>query len=295
MKIKKERKGIILAGGKGTRLLPSTFALSKHLLNIYDKPMIYYSLSILMLGGIREILVISTPRDVNIFSELLGNGDRFGISISYEIQENPQGIAEALKIGESFLNGAPVALVLGDNLLHGNDLVTGLINADKNKEGATIFAYRVNDPKRYGIVEFDQKDNVLSIEEKPNIPKSSYAVIGLYYYDNSVVDKVKEIAFSERGELEITFLNQIYLKENNLKVEKLGRGIAWFDTGTIDSLYEAGGYIRTLQHRQGLMVGCPEEIAWRSGWISDKKLLDIAAKFKKSEYGDYLENLPFNK
>lgn len=295
MKIKKERKGIILAGGKGTRLLPSTFALSKHLLNIYDKPMIYYSLSILMLGGIREILVISTPRDVNIFSELLGNGDRFGISISYEIQENPQGIAEALKIGESFLNGAPVALVLGDNLLHGNDLVTGLINADKNKEGATIFAYRVNDPKRYGIVEFDQKDNVLSIEEKPIMPKSSYAVIGLYYYDNSVVDKINEISFSERGELEITFLNQIYLKENNLKVEKLGRGIAWFDTGTIDSLYEAGGYIRTLQHRQGLMVGCPEEIAWRSGWISDKKLLDIAAKFKKSEYGDYLENLPFNK
>ena len=284
MKIKKERKGIILAGGKGTRLLPSTFALSKHLLNIYDKPMIYYSLSILMLGGIREILVISTPRDVNIFSELLGNGDRFGISISYEIQENPQGIAEALKIGESFLNGAPVALVLGDNLLHGNDLVTGLINADKNKEGATIFAYRVNDPKRYGIVEFDQKDNVLSIEEKPIMPKSSYAVIGLYYYDNSVVDKINEISFSERGELEITFLNQIYLKENNLKVEKLGRGIAWFDTGTIDSLYEAGGYIRTLQHRQGLMVGCPEEIAWRSGWISDKKLLDIAAKFKKSEY-----------
>ena len=295
MKIKKERKGIILAGGKGTRLLPSTFALSKHLLNIYDKPMIYYSLSILMLGGIREILVISTPRDINIYSALLGNGDRFVISISYEIQENPQGIAEALKIGESFLNGAPVALVLGDNLLHGNELVTGLINADKNKEGATIFAYRVNDPKRYGIVEFDQKDNVLSIEEKPNIPKSSYAVIGLYYYDNSVVDKVKEIAFSERGELEITFLNQIYLKENNLKVEKLGRGIAWFDTGTIDSLYEAGGYIRTLQHRQGLMVGCPEEIAWRSGWISEKKLLDIAAKFKKSEYGDYLENLPFNK
>ena len=295
MKIKKERKGIILAGGKGTRLLPSTFALSKHLLNIYDKPMIYYSLSILMLGGIREILVISTPRDINIYSALLGNGDRFGISISYEIQENPQGIAEALKIGESFLNGAPVALVLGDNLLHGNELVTGLINADKNKEGATIFAYRVNDPKRYGIVEFDQKDNVLSIEEKPNIPKSSYAVIGLYYYDNSVVDKINEISFSERGELEITFLNQIYLKENNLKVEKLGRGIAWFDTGTIDSLYEAGGYIRTLQHRQGLMVGCPEEIAWRSGWISEKKLLDIAAKFKKSEYGDYLENLPFNK
>ena len=295
MKIKKERKGIILAGRKGTRLLPSTFALSKHLLNIYDKPMIYYSLSILMLGGIREILVISTPRDINIYSALLGNGDRFGISISYEIQENPQGIAEALKIGESFLNGAPVALVLGDNLLHGNDLVTGLINADKNKEGATIFAYRVNDPKRYGIVEFDQKDNVLSIEEKPIMPKSSYAVIGLYYYDNSVVDKINEISFSERGELEITFLNQIYLKENNLKVEKLGRGIAWFDTGTIDSLYEAGGYIRTLQHRQGLMVGCPEEIAWRSGWISDKKLLDIAAKFKKSEYGDYLENLPFNK
>ena len=295
MEIKKGRKGIILAGGKGTRLLPSTLALSKHLLNVYDKPMIFYSLSILMLGGIREVLIISTQRDVKIFSELLGNGDRFGISISYEIQESPQGIAEAIRIGETFLKGSPVALVLGDNLLHGNELVSGLLNADKNKEGATIFACRVNDPKRYGIVEFDEKDNVLSIEEKPISPKSSYAVIGLYYYDNSVVDKVKEVSFSERGELEITFINQIYLKENNLKVEKLGRGIAWFDTGTVDSLYEAGGYIRTLQHRQGLMVGCPEEIAWRNGWISEKKLLDIATKFKKSEYGEYLEKLPFNK
>ena len=291
----KKRKGIILAGGKGTRLFPSTFALSKHLLNVYDKPMIYYSLSILMLGGIREILIISTERDINTFAELLGNGDRFGISISYDIQKSPQGIAEALRIGEKFLNGSSVALVLGDNLLHGNELVTGLLNADKNKEGATIFAYRVNDPKRYGIVQFDQEDNVLSIEEKPIYPKSSYAVIGLYYYDNSVIDKVNQISLSDRGEFEITSLNQIYLKEQNLKVEKLGRGIAWFDTGTVDSLYEAGGYIRTLQHRQGLMVGSPEEIAWRSGWISEKKLLDVAEKFRKSEYGEYLEKLPINK
>ncbi len=295
MEINNKRKGIILAGGKGTRLLPSTFALSKHLLNLYDKPMIYYSLSILMLGGIREILVISTPRDIEIFSDLLGNGDRFGISISYAIQENPKGIADALIIGETFLNGSPVALVLGDNLLHGNELISCLLNADKNKEGATIFAYRVNDPSRYGIVEFDKKNEVIGIEEKPENPKSSYAVIGLYYYDNSVVEKVKKIIFSARGELEITSLNQLYLKANNLQVEKLGRGIAWFDTGTVDSLYEASGYIRTLQNRQGLMVGCPEEIAWRSGWISDKKLLDIAENFKKSEYGEYLQRLPLNK
>jgi len=289
-----QRKGIILAGGNGTRLLPSTFALSKHLLNLYDKPMIYYSLSILMLGGMREILVISTPRDIKIFSNLLGNGERFGLSISYAIQENPKGIAEALIIGESFLNGSPVALVLGDNLLHGNELVSGLLNADKNQKGATIFAYRVNDPRRYGIVEFDKNGTVIGIEEKPQDPKSSYAVIGLYYYDKSVIEKVKKITFSDRGELEITFLNQLYLSENNLKVEKLGRGIAWFDTGTVDSLYEASGYIRTLQHRQGLMVGSPEEIAWRNGWISEKELLDIAEKFKKSEYGEYLQKLPFN-
>ncbi len=294
MVVSNQRKGIILAGGNGTRLLPSTFSLSKHLLNLYDKPMIYYSLSILMLGGIREILVISTPRDIKLFSDLLGNGERFGVSISYAIQENPKGIAEALIIGESFLNGSPVALVLGDNLLHGNELVSGLLNADKNQKGATIFAYRVNDPRRYGIVEFDKNGTVIGIEEKPQEPKSSYAVIGLYYYDKSVIEKVKKIKFSDRGELEITFLNQLYLSENNLKVEKLGRGIAWFDTGTVDSLYEASGYIRTLQHRQGLMVGSPEEIAWRNGWISEKELLDIAEKFKKSGYGEYLQKLPLN-
>ena len=295
MENNKQRKGIILAGGKGTRLLPSTYALSKHLLNLYDKPMIYYSLSILMLGGMREILIISTQRDIKIFSDLLGNGERFGISISYAIQEKPRGIADALIIGESFLNGSPVALVLGDNLLHGNELVSGLLNANNKKDCATIFAYRVNDPKRYGIVEFDKKDKVLGIEEKPENPKSQYAVIGLYYYDKSVVEKVKQITFSGRGELEITSLNQLYLKENNLKVEKLGRGIAWFDTGTVDSLFEASGYIRTLQNRQGLMVGCPEEIAWRNGWISEKKLLKIAEKFKESGYGEYLMRLPLYK
>ena len=287
-----KRKGIILAGGKGTRLLPASYALSKHLLNVYDKPMIYYSLSTLMLAGLREILIISTKRDLRIFSDLLGDGSRFGITLKYEIQEKPRGIAEAFIIGENFLNGSPAALVLGDNLLHGNELVTYLMDAEKNKYGAKVFAYRVNDPQRYGIVEFGKDLKVKSIEEKPNFPKSSYAVIGLYFYDDSVVEKTKNLTYSSRGELEITSLNQMYLDENKLLIEKIGRGIAWFDTGTTDSLFEASGYIRTLQHRQGFMVGCPEEIAWRKGWINDNQLLENSKHLEKSEYGKYLRRLP---
>ena len=287
------RKGIILAGGHGTRLLPATYSLSKHLLNVYDKPMIYYSLSTLMLAGIREILIITTPRDLNIFSDLLGNGDRFGISLKYEIQESPKGIAEAFIIGKSFIGDSSVALILGDNLLHGNELVTYLQDAKENKTGATIFAYRVNDPHRYGIIEFSKNNEVISIEEKPKNPKSSYAVIGLYFFDNSVLDKTSKLVYSPRGELEITWINQLYLEEKLLNAQKIGRGVAWFDTGTTDSLYEASGYIKTLQNRQGLMIGSPEEIAWRNSWISDKGLLCNAKHYKDSAYGKYLEKLLF--
>tara|TARA_B100000886_G_C20363228_1_gene466149 strand:+ start:14 stop:901 length:888 start_codon:yes stop_codon:yes gene_type:complete len=287
------RKGIILAGGNGTRLLPATYALSKHLLNVYDKPMIYYSLSTLMLAGIREILIISSPRDLNLFSDLLGNGDRFGVSLKYEIQESPKGIADAFIIGKSFIGDSSVALILGDNLLHGNELVTYLQDAKSNKTAATIFAYIVNDPQRYGIIEFDKNNKVVSIEEKPHNPKSSYAVIGLYFFDNSVVEKTSKLGYSSRGELEITWLNQLYLKENTLNAQKIGRGVAWFDTGTKDSLYEASGYIRTLQNRQGLMIGSPEEIAWRNSWISDKELLDNSELYKESDYGKYLKKLLF--
>lgn len=289
----KERKGIILVGGKGSRLYPASFSISKQLLHVYDKPMVYYALSTLMLGGIREILIISSSRDSDIFERLFGNGDRFGMTIKYAIQEEPKGIADAFNIAESFLDGAPVALILGDNLIHGNDLISYLINANKSDDGAHIFAYRVNDPNRYGIVEFDQTNKVISIEEKPKKPKSKYAIIGLYYYDNSVVEKTRRIKSSERGELEITSINQIYLREKKLYAEILGRGIAWFDTGTKDSLYEASGYVRSLQNRQGLIIGSPEEIAWRNKWISTNKLLDVACSFKGSEYGEYLISLPY--
>ena len=246
-----------------------------------------------MLAGIRDILIISTERDLNIFSDLLGNGERFGISLNYKVQKTPKGIADAFIIGESFIANSPVALILGDNLLHGNELVTYLQNADRNQNGATIFTYRVNDPQRYGIVEFNQNKEVINIEEKPKIPKSSYAVIGLYFFDNTVVEKTKMLSFSSRGELEITSLNKIYIRENNLTAQIIGRGIAWFDTGTTDSLYEASGYIRTLQNRQGLMVGSPEEIAWRNSWISKGKLLENSLYFKDCAYGKYLKELPF--
>lgn len=285
------RKGIILAGGNGTRLTPLTKSVSKQLLPVYDKPMIYYPLSTLMLGGIREILIISKPEDLSSFKNLLGSGENFGIKLSYEIQTNPNGLAEAFLIGEKFINNCPVTLILGDNLFHGASLTQQINLQSLNKEGSTIFAYQVKDPERYGVVEFDKNNNVLGIEEKPNSPKSNFAITGIYFYDSTVVEKAKSLLPSKRGELEITDINMLYLKENKLKVEVLNRGIAWLDTGKYDSLYEASGYVYTLQKRQGLKISCPEEIAWRKNWISKEKLSKIAENYKNNEYGKYLQNL----
>ena len=285
------RKGIILAGGNGTRLSPLTKSVSKQLLPVYDKPMIYYPLSTLMLGGIREILLISKPEDLLSFKNLLGSGENFGIELSYETQKNPNGLAEAFLIGEKFINNCPVTLILGDNLFHGASLTEQINLQSLNKKGSTIFAYQVKDPERYGVVEFDKNNNVLGIEEKPNSPKSNFAITGIYFYDSTVVEKAKSLFPSKRGELEITDINMLYLKENNLKVEVLNRGIAWLDTGKYDSLYEASGYVYTLQKRQGLKISCPEEIAWRKNWISKEKLLKIAENYKNNEYGRYLQNL----
>tara|TARA_B100000886_G_scaffold183079_1_gene125612 strand:+ start:68 stop:946 length:879 start_codon:yes stop_codon:yes gene_type:complete len=285
------RKGIILAGGNGTRLNPITKSVSKQLLPIYDKPMIYYPLSTLMLGGIKEILIIIKPEDKNSFRNLLGYGENFGIKISYATQQNPNGLAEAFLIGEEFINKSPVVLILGDNLFHGSSLTEQMNLKSLNQKGGTIFAYRVNDPQRYGVVEFDQNNNILGIEEKPNSPKSNFAITGIYFYDSTVVEKAKTLLPSKRGELEITDLNMLYLKENTLKVKVLDRGIAWLDTGKYDSLYEASGYVYALQKRQGLKISCPEEIAWRKGWISKNKLLTISKNYINNEYGIYLQNL----
>ncbi len=283
-----KRKGIILAGGKGTRLYPVTKAVSKQLLPLYDKPMIYYSLSTLMLAGIRDILIITTTFDNKRFQELLEDGSQFGINISYQIQENPGGIAEAFIIGKNFIGKSDVALILGDNLFHGSDLITSLKLVNKSKSGASIFAYPVGDPERYGIVEFDANKKVIGIEEKPKIPKSNFAITGLYFYDNSVVNKAENIKPSYRGELEITDINKQYLNENNLHVELMGRGMTWFDTGTFDSFHEASSLIRSLEKRQGLKIGCPEEIAWRLGWIDKIQLENLAQPLMKSGYGEYL-------
>ena len=285
---KKNRKGIILAGGNGKRLAPITTAISKQLLPIFDKPMIHYPLSTLMLAGIKEILIITKQKDLNSFKELLEDGKQLGIDITFLTQKSPDGLAQSFLIGENFLNNSPVVLILGDNLYHGSSLVGQLKKANSKESGSTIFAYPVQNPKRYGVIEFDQDGRPIGIEEKPQEPKSRFAITGLYFFDNTVVEKAKKVKPSKRGELEITSIINMYLEEQNLDVEFLGRGMAWLDTGTFDALHQAGSYIRTLEKRQGLKIGCPEEVAWRNGWINDQQLHEIGLKIGNESYLEYI-------
>ena len=287
----KNRKGIILAGGSGTRLYPLTIAVSKQIMPVYDKPMIYYPLYVLMDAGIREVLIITTPRDQEMFKELLGDGSQWGMSIEYAIQDKPNGLAEAFIIGEEFIGKDNVAMILGDNLFYGGDLRETLLKANKRVNECTIFGYRVKNPRRYGVVEIDEEGKAISIEEKPEDPKSDYAVPGLYFYTNDVIEIAKTIKPSARGELEITSVNEKYMKMNKLRVEKLGRGMAWFDTGTHDALLETASFVQTIQKRQGLQICCPEEVAFENGWIDEEQLKKLSNKLLKNDYGKFLKDL----